>query len=82
MLFHNDEILYRMERMSRKDPEDSGISFKTMNKHIAACMAGVFLPTDSLATERQDDFSLFNLNNIQYLYIKSCNITLTYFMAT
>lgn len=48
IMFQNDELLKRLQKPQRT-PEDSGVSIEQVNKHLASCLAGVFLPTDSLS---------------------------------
>ncbi|CAH1788254.1 unnamed protein product [Owenia fusiformis] len=46
MFFQNDDILYRLNKRLKSDGRS--VSFNDMNLHIAACMAGVMLPVDSV----------------------------------
>ncbi|XP_074662222.1 tubulin delta chain-like isoform X2 [Tubulanus polymorphus] len=47
LLIQNDEVLHQLSKAKK----DSGISFAHMNDYIASCMAGLYMPTDTLASK-------------------------------
>ena len=63
VLFANDDVLDRLSthanhgtlspdhKLTLKQKTDA-VSFTDMNKHIASCMTGVFLPVDTLTPKR------------------------------
>ncbi len=52
VMFHNDEVMYRLQRRYKSHDTNISISIPKMNDHIAACLAGIFLPIDSITPKR------------------------------